>query len=63
MELSNYSVSWVVTYLRDLQPTYRDYNPIYYLATKHHEHPSIQEIPNESDDFSYQQHHQPSICY
>ena len=44
MELSNYLVSWVVTYLGDLQPTYinlilyRGYN----LFTKYHGHPSNQ---------------------
>ena len=37
MELSNYLVSWVVTYLGDLQPSYiGGYN----LFTKFHGHPS-----------------------
>ena len=38
MELSNYLVSWVVTYLGDLQPTY--IGVIIYLLIKFHGHPS-----------------------
>ena len=40
MELSNYLVSWVVTYLGDLQPTYIGVIS-YNLFTKFHRHPSI----------------------
>ena len=37
MEVSNCLVSWFVTYLQDLQPTYiGGYNPF----TKYHGHPS-----------------------
>ena len=38
MELSNYLVSWVVTYLGDLQPTY--IGVIIRIFTKFHGHPS-----------------------
>ena len=41
MEVSNYLVSWFITYLQDLQPTY--IGVIIHLLIKYHGHPSIQE--------------------
>ena len=39
MEVSNYLVSWFLTYLGDLQPTYTE---VIIHFTKYHGHPSIE---------------------
>ena len=41
MELSNYLVSWVVTYLGDLHPTYIGVINGYNLFIKFHGHPNM----------------------